>query len=217
MSEQVKRPAVAWEPLAAAACFVSAVVALAVGFVFTTRWLLDEHLHPLLHGVGLLLLVLGLPIMILGGHFMDLRDKKRKQQSHYSDPQDNNGNKAVHVFVVLLALLSILSIHGGNVRAQASESPSAEQPAPQSNSEWQYGGFIDVAYPLDFNHPGNHLFRRKADRSSFWRKRNMDSVDASWGLTKLTSFHLRRRHACQELITTVEKCVRAPLMRLKNT
>jgi hypothetical protein len=83
MSERIKPPAVAWEPLAAAACFISAVVALAIGFVFTTRFLLDDHLHPLLHGLGLVLLVLGIPIMILGGHFMDLRDKKRKRQSHY--------------------------------------------------------------------------------------------------------------------------------------
>jgi hypothetical protein len=79
MSERIRRPAVAWEPLVAAVCFVSAVVALAIGFVFTTRWLMDDHLHPLLHGLGLVLLVLGIPIMILGGHFMDLRDKKRRQ------------------------------------------------------------------------------------------------------------------------------------------
>jgi hypothetical protein len=77
MSER-KPVAVAWEPFAAAMCFVSAVVALAIGFVFTTRWLLDDHLHPLLHGVGLALLILGIPIMILGGHFMDLRERKIK-------------------------------------------------------------------------------------------------------------------------------------------
>jgi hypothetical protein len=79
MSERIKRPAVAWELLAAATCFLSAVVALAIGFVFTTRWLLDEQLHPLLHGLGLVLLIVGIPLMILGGHFMDLHDKKRKQ------------------------------------------------------------------------------------------------------------------------------------------
>jgi len=82
MSERIKPTAVAWEPLAAAACFVGAVLALAIGFVFTTRLLLDDHLHPVLHGLGIVLLILGIPIMILGGHFMDLRDKKRKQQSH---------------------------------------------------------------------------------------------------------------------------------------
>ena len=78
MSERINRTAVPWEPLAAALCFMSAVVALAIGFVFTTRWLLDDHLHPLLHGVGLVLLILGIPIVILGGHFMDLRERKIK-------------------------------------------------------------------------------------------------------------------------------------------
>jgi len=77
MSERIKRPAVAWEPLVAAACFVSAVVAIAIGVLFTTRGLLDDHLHPLLHGLGLVLLILGIPIMILGGHFMDLRERKK--------------------------------------------------------------------------------------------------------------------------------------------
>ena len=78
MSERIKPTAVAWEPLAAAMCFVSAAVALVIGFMFTTRWLLDDHLHPLLHALGLVLLILGIPIVILGGHFMDLRERKIK-------------------------------------------------------------------------------------------------------------------------------------------
>ena len=78
MSEEIKRPAVAWEPLVAGMCFVSAAFALTIGFLFTTRGLLDDHLHPLLHALGLVLLILGIPIMILGGHFMDLRERKIK-------------------------------------------------------------------------------------------------------------------------------------------
>src|SRR6266852_9543628 len=35
---------------------------------------------------------------------------------------------------------------------------AATQPA---NPEWQYGGFIDAAYLLDFNHPSNHSFRSR--------------------------------------------------------
>src|SRR5262249_14136964 len=31
----------------------------------------------------------------------------------------------------------------------------------RSNSKWQYGGFVDLAYPLDFNHPQNRLFRSR--------------------------------------------------------
>jgi two-component system, OmpR family, sensor histidine kinase KdpD len=58
------------------ACFVVAAVSLAVGFVLTTGWLLNAQLHPILHGIGLILLIIGIPMIILGGHCMDLQDKK---------------------------------------------------------------------------------------------------------------------------------------------
>ena len=76
MSERIYGKRVAWEPLAAVVCFASAVLSIVIGFVFTTGWLLNAELHPLLHDVGLVLLVVGIPILILGGHFMDLREKK---------------------------------------------------------------------------------------------------------------------------------------------
>ncbi len=69
-----------WEWLAAVACFVLGVVSLAVGFVLTTDKLLDGHLHPSLHALGIILLIIGLPVIILGGHFMDLGEKKN---SHF--------------------------------------------------------------------------------------------------------------------------------------
>ena len=76
--EKLKRDVVAWDVLAAAVCFIVAVLSLAIGFVLTTRWLLDDQVHPLLHGMGLVLLVIGIPIMILGGHFMDMGERKHK-------------------------------------------------------------------------------------------------------------------------------------------
>ena len=79
MSEERLRHDVAgWELLAAGVCFVVAVLSLAIGFVLTTRWLLNDQLHPLLHGAGLVLLVIGIPIMVLGGHCIDLAERKHK-------------------------------------------------------------------------------------------------------------------------------------------
>ena len=79
MSEEgVKRDVAAWDVVAAVVCFVVAVLSLAIGFVLTTRWLLNDQLHPLVHGVGIVLLVIGIPIMLLGGHFMDLGESKHK-------------------------------------------------------------------------------------------------------------------------------------------
>ena len=76
MSERLQEHPVAWEPLAAGASFAVAVISLVLGFVFTTHWLLDDHLHPLLHALGLVLLIVGIPMMMLGAHFMDLQEKK---------------------------------------------------------------------------------------------------------------------------------------------
>ena len=72
----MKRDSATWEPVVAGLCFIAAVISLAMGFVLTTRWLLDAQLHPLLHDVGLVLLIIGIPMMILGGHFMDLKERK---------------------------------------------------------------------------------------------------------------------------------------------
>ena len=78
MNEVMEREVVAWELAAAITCFMSAVLSLVIGFVLTTRWLLNAQLHPQLYSLGLGLLIAGIPIMILGGHFMDLRERKIK-------------------------------------------------------------------------------------------------------------------------------------------
>ena len=76
MSERIQRDSAAWEAVVAIVCFVGAALSLVLGFVLTTRWLLDAQLHPLLHDLGLVLLIIGIPMMILGGHFMDLGERK---------------------------------------------------------------------------------------------------------------------------------------------
>ena len=64
-----------WQAVAAFTCFLGAVLSLAAGVVLTTRWLLDEASHPRLHAVGLTLLIVAIPILVLGGHFLDLLEK----------------------------------------------------------------------------------------------------------------------------------------------
>ena len=98
MSEEIQREPIGWEWLAAVACFVFAVLAIAIGFVFTTDWLLNAHLHPALHAIGIVLLIIGIPLIILGGHFMDLGEKKNKH--------------------VVLLLLGFLILASPSVRAQ---------------------------------------------------------------------------------------------------
>jgi len=76
---RVKLNQATWHPVAAFACFAGSVLSLALGFAFTTNWLLDAVRHPVLHVVGITLLIIGIPILILGGHCLDLMDKKKKK------------------------------------------------------------------------------------------------------------------------------------------
>ena len=92
-----------WEWLAALACFLFGVLSLAVGFVLTTDKLLDAHLHPSLHAVGILLLIIGIPVVILGGHFMDLGEEKQK-----------------HVMLVL-SCMSVLLLASASTKVQAQQ------------------------------------------------------------------------------------------------
>src|SRR6266446_9392671 len=46
-------------------------------------------------------------------------------------------------------------------RAACQNVPSDQAATQPANPEWQYGGFIDAAYLLDFNHPSNHSFRSR--------------------------------------------------------
>src|SRR5690348_16224341 len=45
--------------------------------------------------------------------------------------------------------------------AGLNEQQSDAQVAPAPSSLWQFGGFIDAAYLLDFNHPASDLFRSR--------------------------------------------------------
>jgi hypothetical protein len=47
------------------------------------------------------------------------------------------------------------------LRAATPSSTDSGQNAASSKPSWHYGGFVDVGYLLDFNHPSNHLFRSR--------------------------------------------------------
>jgi len=76
---RVKPNRATWEPAAAFACFACSILSLALGFALTTNWLINTVRHPILHAVGITLLIIGIPILILGGHCLDLMDKKNKR------------------------------------------------------------------------------------------------------------------------------------------
>jgi hypothetical protein len=100
-SERLELKKISWQRVAASASFISAILSLAIGFVFTTNRLVKAPLHPLLHDVGLVLLIIGIPLLILGGHFLDLMDRKSDQ---------HKGIKPLHVVISLFGLLCVPGI-----------------------------------------------------------------------------------------------------------
>jgi membrane protein DedA with SNARE-associated domain len=67
-----------WLVVSALGCFVGSVQAALLGILLTTGWVVNEELHPLLHALGFLLLVMAIPILIAGGHCLDLLEKRRE-------------------------------------------------------------------------------------------------------------------------------------------
>src|SRR5258707_4959843 len=66
------------------------------------------------------------------------------------------------------------------------QEPDAASPSPKA--KWQYNGFVDASYLLDFNHPSNHLFR---DRSTAFKVDELDLNMAQAGVKKLASENSR--------------------------
>jgi hypothetical protein len=67
-----------WYSAAALACFAVSVLAALVGSLLTSGLLLNAQIHPWLYDAGLIMLILALPILILGGHCLDLLDQNRQ-------------------------------------------------------------------------------------------------------------------------------------------
>jgi len=56
----------------------------------------------------------------------------------------------------------------------------AQDASQQTKPEWHYGGFVDLGYLLDFNHPSNHLFRNRGTT------RRVDELDLNMAAIYLT-------------------------------
>ena len=69
-----------WQLVAAYTVFLSAILSLIIGFLLTTGSFLNAELHPVGHGVGIVLLILVVPLLILGGHCLDLREKRLRSE-----------------------------------------------------------------------------------------------------------------------------------------
>src|SRR5437879_1147582 len=48
-----------------------------------------------------------------------------------------------------------------NTDGMTLQEPQTNAESQPPKSKWEYSGFVDGAYSLDFNHPANHLFRNR--------------------------------------------------------
>ncbi len=64
--------------------------------------------------------------------------------------------------LVAMTIIACSTALGQTPSSPAEPEVSSDQSTAQpQDPQWFYGGFIDAAYLLDFNHPANHLFRSR--------------------------------------------------------
>lgn len=65
----------------------------------------------------------------------------------------------------ILCCSSTLMGQSGNPAETAQDAPPPQSQTQPATPQWQYGGFIDLGYSLDFNHPVNGVFRSRGTTS----------------------------------------------------
>ncbi len=85
--------------------------------------------------------------------------------------------KANFKVIALLLLFASAAPAGQNNAPTSSKVAISNADLPQepqkeqAKTEWLYGGFVDVGYLLDFNHPSNHVSR---SRGTAWHVDELD-------------------------------------------
>ena len=116
-------------------------------------------------------------------------------------PLKNDTSSVRHACALLIVMLCGVCLIANNAPAQQIELKSeavnsaateiAEPQNAQPKHRWQFGGFVDVGYLLDFNHPANRVFRSRGtawhvDRpqinmaAAYLRKKPTE--DSRWGV-----------------------------------
>jgi putative OmpL-like beta-barrel porin-2 len=103
------------------------------------------------------------------------------------------GREAWRTSLPLICALVVVSLPGIGAAQEAPPPPPQAQAETQTLASavapvWQYGGFADLGYLLDFNYPSNHLFRF---RSTTFKVNELDLNMAAVYVKKAASEHSR--------------------------
>jgi hypothetical protein len=107
-----------WDSLAATLSFIGAALAGLFGFVLTTSWIVVPSLHPQLRDLGIIFLIVALPLLILGGHCLDLIDRRRKQDRPRDFERPDRGSITVSCIIATAIIQGLAFIAPLELRAQ---------------------------------------------------------------------------------------------------
>ncbi len=107
-----------WESLGAALSFVGFAATALLGFLLTSSWIVVPALHPSLRGLGTVFLMAAFPLLICGGHCLDLIDRRRKQRREDSFQKHARRSIPASCVVVTAAILTLAFMAPPELRAQ---------------------------------------------------------------------------------------------------
>jgi Putative beta-barrel porin-2, OmpL-like. bbp2 len=114
--EYTERRAFFWD-VTAFLCFGVAFVSGVVGSLVTTSWILNGQLHPWLYDLGLILLIAAIPLLLVGGHCLDLGERKGNDYERNGGGSNQRSHKPLHVIVLFAAIFSVY-LFSAPVKAQ---------------------------------------------------------------------------------------------------
>ena len=106
-----------WESLGAALSFVGAALSGLLGILLTTSWIVVPALHPQLRGWGIFFLIVAFPLLIFGGHCLDLIERRRKHNRTADFQKPDSGSITLSCIVAAaiiqgLAFITPLELRG---------------------------------------------------------------------------------------------------------
>ncbi len=128
-----------------------------------------------MNAMSVFTILVGLGLMFMVFFLVQLVREARKTGRTHSMGKTTRKRNSMFVWLVGLLIIPSGLIYGqepvsvsngainDGTQSSGTTAPTPGEPQPEpSKPLWHYGGFFDVGYLLDFNHPGNHLFRNRA-------------------------------------------------------
>ena len=144
--------------------------------------------------LGLGLFVLMMAALAYRTHAQEIQTDQRSNNSQSSTATSENSVPSSTAKPLVTTKIESEPLRGSvkdSGQAQATPSPTPQSETSDPAPKWHYGGFVDVGYLLDFNHPENRVFRSRGttwhvDRPQInmaaFYVRKKATEDSRWGV-----------------------------------